>query len=338
MRREQQLTLFGDAGEPPGRERSPHGVAPAAVADELRALAARLPTALHLGTSSWSFPGWAGIVYDSAASTTALARRGLQAYAQHPLLRTVGIDRTYYAPLEADDFARYADQVPDDFRFLVKAPERCTLAVFPHHERYGEERGAPNSLFLDPAYAVDAICAPVAEGLGPKAGVVVFQFPPQPAAALGGPRRFAERLQNFLAALPHELVYAVELRTASLLTPAYAQALRATGACHCLNVHPSMPAPAAQAAFAVLPSAPALVVRWMLGHGLAYDDARERYLPFDRLAAEDPATRTAIAEICRADARRRRPAYIVINNKAEGSAPLSAFKLAAAIAAAQALP
>ena len=77
MRREQQLTLFGDAGEPPGRDRSPHGVAPAAVADELRALAARLPTTLHLGTSSWSFPGWAGIVYDGAASTTALARRGL---------------------------------------------------------------------------------------------------------------------------------------------------------------------------------------------------------------------------------------------------------------------
>ena len=30
---------------------------------ESRALAARLPAAVHFGTSSWSFPGWAGLVY-----------------------------------------------------------------------------------------------------------------------------------------------------------------------------------------------------------------------------------------------------------------------------------
>jgi uncharacterized protein YecE (DUF72 family) len=34
-------------------------------------------------------------------TTRRLARTGLRAYAQHPLLRSVGIDRTYYAPIQA---------------------------------------------------------------------------------------------------------------------------------------------------------------------------------------------------------------------------------------------
>ena len=81
----------------------------------------RLPKHLYMGTSSWSFPGWEGIVYDRKATQRALARQGLQAYAHHPLLRCVGIDRTYYAPITAEDFAAYADVVPESFRFIVKA-------------------------------------------------------------------------------------------------------------------------------------------------------------------------------------------------------------------------
>src|SRR5512143_109764 len=95
MPRERQLELFGAATRPPPR------VGPAAVSDAARTLAARLPADVRLGTSSWSFPGWRGIVWDRDASPALLAREGLAAYARHPLLRTVGLDRTYYAPMTA---------------------------------------------------------------------------------------------------------------------------------------------------------------------------------------------------------------------------------------------
>jgi uncharacterized protein YecE (DUF72 family) len=321
-----QLDLFG-APSP-----APRGVGPAPISAEVAALAARLPAGVRLGTSSWSFPGWAGIVYDRAASTATLARRGLAAYARHPLLRTVGVDRTYYAPIAAEDFAAYAAAVPDDFRFLVKAPEALTIARFPDHARYGEQRGAPSAAFLDPAYATDAICAPLAGGLGDKAGVLVFQFPPQAPAQLGGPQRFAERLHRFFDALPRGLTYAAELRNEALFTSAYRAALDAAGACHVINVHPTMPPPTAQAERLARSGAPAVIVRWMLGHGQRYEEARERYLPFDRLVDEDPASRAAIAALCRAGSARGHDVYVVINNKAEGSAPLSALRLAAAIA------
>ena len=123
-----QLDLF----QPPVVAAPPPVVGSAAVPAAVAAVAAQLPPGLYLGTSSWSFPGWQGLVYDRQASPSHLARHGLAAYAQHPLLRAVGLDRTYYAPLAATDFAVYAEAVPEHFRFVVKAYALCTQASLPH--------------------------------------------------------------------------------------------------------------------------------------------------------------------------------------------------------------
>ena len=332
---EAQLDLFGGASSTaPGRSR---GARPGDVVEPQEpepqhvALAERLPPGLRIGTSSWSFPGWSGIVYDGRPSQARLARSGLQAYARHPLLRTVGLDRNYYAPLTVEDYASYAAQVGPGFRFLVKAPEVLTMVRYPPHDRYGERRGTQNETFLDVAWADEMLVGPACEGLADALGVILFQLPPQPAWAVGGRQRFAERLQRFLDALPVGPVYAVELRTEALLGEAYAQALASVGAAHCFNVHPAMPEVALQAATIDPAGAPALVVRWMLGGEQRYEAARERYRPFDALVDEDPTARGAIADLCLDAARRGQPSFCVINNKAEGSAPLSAFRLAAEI-------
>lgn len=318
-RRRDQLELFAVP--------EPVRVGPAAPSPELTTLAARLPPGLRLGTSSWSFPGWEGIVWDRPATPAVLARHGLGAYARHPLLRTVGLDRTYYAPIDAGAFATMASQVPDDFRFVVKAHELIAMARVPSHERYGALRGQASPFFLDAAYTAREVVAPATAGLGSKLGVVVFQLPPQPTELLGGPVGFAARLRTFLRALPPGPCYAVELRTPQLLCREYAAALADTGAVHCLNVHPSMPDVTVQAARAGAHGP--LVVRWMLGRGFAYDAAVERYRPFDRLVDENPAVRRQVAGLLRAAAAAGRAAYAVVNNKAEGSAPLTIAKLAA---------
>ena len=156
-----QLDLFG--GSPPRRDKV---VGPAQVPDDLAGVAAELPDSIHLGTSSWSFPGWEGLIYDRAANKTQLARRGLAAYSRHPLLRTVGIDRTYYGPISASAFADYAAAVPEDFRFLVKASSESTAP-------YQRDGGGRNKLFLDPVYAAEEVVGPLVEGLGAKAGPAV---------------------------------------------------------------------------------------------------------------------------------------------------------------------
>jgi uncharacterized protein YecE (DUF72 family) len=315
-----QLSLFG-ASEPP-----PPSVAPAAAA--LAPLAQALPAGLRLGTSSWTFPGWSGLVWPDAPSEAKLAREGLPVYARHPLLRTVGIDRTFYAPVEASVLAGYAAQVPDDFRFLVKAHEACTIARWPSHPRYGAHRGQENDRFLDPAYATDRVVGPAMEGLGAKLGPILFQLPP----GKGGPD-FADRLHRFLEGLPRGPLYAVELRNGALLGPRYLEALAAAGAVHCLNVHPGM-APLAEQLRRVDPlHGPAVVVRWMLHDGLTYESAVAKYGPFSALVDEAPDVRQTIAQLAVAAAHTGVPMWIIVNNKAEGSAPLSIAQLARAIAA-----
>ena len=110
-----QLSLFAPIGA-------------AKPSDDVNAVAEKMLDGLYLGTSSWSFPGWEGIVYDKHVSQSVLARHGLRAYAQHPLFRTVCIDRTYYGSISKVEFADYADAVPEHFRFVVKAHEMLTRA------------------------------------------------------------------------------------------------------------------------------------------------------------------------------------------------------------------
>lgn len=311
-----QLFDFKPVEQPRGRK----GVGPALVSPEVEALSRDLPRGLYLGVSTWSFPGWAGLVYDGRYSPTRLSREGLAAYAQHPLFRSVGVDRTHYTPVEASELAEYGEAVPEDFRFLVKAHEACTLARFPDRPRYGSQQGQANPLFLDPAYATDQVVAPFVEGLGTGRGALLFQFAPQ---GLGPAERFAESLHNFLDALPKGPIYAVELRNRELLMQEYADALAAVGACHCHNAHPRMPDVRTQAHLAQSHRGPAVVGRWLLAQGMTYEQAGRIYAPFDRLAAPDPASRKSLAELARDTLASGREFLLTVNNNAEGCSPLS---------------
>jgi uncharacterized protein YecE (DUF72 family) len=325
-----QLPLFEDA----------EGVDAAAVDDATRAVAAALPGRIRLGTSSWSFPGWTGLVYaphgKKPATEQALARHGLAAYAAHPLLRTVSLDRTFYAPLTAPEFARYAGQVPDGFRFVVKAPAAFTDPVI--RKSGSGEAARDNPSFLDAPAAVAAFVRPAVDGLGAKAGPLVFQFPPLGRRLLADVPRLAARIAAFMTMLPRGPLYAVEVRDPQLACPAFAAALHDSRATPCLAVHARMPPVADQAVAFGLDAASCtlpLVVRWNLHAGRGYEEAKADYFPFARLVDEDLPSRTALARLARLAAATSRDVFITINNKAEGCAPLSVHKLAAAIVAPQ---
>ncbi|UVS85451.1 DUF72 domain-containing protein [Burkholderia glumae] len=334
-------TAAGPAAAP--RRSRKRAVARAAISDELAAIAAALPPNLRLGTSTWSFPGWNGIVYGDDYSAQKLSRDGLDAYGAHPLLRSVSIDRSFYAPLPMADYLRYAQQVPDDFRFVVKAPASVTDAVV--RGPRGEPAG-PNPAFLDARIATDDFVRPCLDGLGRKAGALVFQFSPLPDALLADPAALIERLAAFFAALPplpeeggeaDGPRYAIEIRDASLLTPRFIRTLAAAGVRYCVGLHARMPDPLRQAAALALLDGDApglLVVRWSLHGGFKYEQAKAKYDPFDRLVDEDPHTRHALADLAARYVLAGQPVLITIINKAEGSAPLSCIELAKAIGAA----
>lgn len=173
---------------------------------------------------------------------------------------------------------------------------------------------------------------PFLDGCGDKAGVWVMQFSPDlPRRARLTPAVFAQRLGEFLHAVQSPIPVAVELRDRELLTPDYFAALKASDAVHAVNVHPTGLSLIEQVQRIGHRPEP-LVIRWMLQAGFAYEEARERYRPFDKLVDEDPVTRAAIAKLARRALDAGGAVYVIANNKAEGSAPLSLFKLAEAIA------
>ena len=334
-------------------DRALDAVPPAPVPPGVRALAARVPAGIHLGTSSWAYPGWRGIVFGARAPVARLASDGLAAYASWPLHRTVGLDRAFYAAPSEAEYRDLAALVPEGFRFTVKAEQSV---VRPDADSEGgtfgsttalRAQGNANPRFLDAAHAVDRVIAPAAVGLGAALGPIVLQFPPLDLAArgrLGGAEGFLDALHAFLEAVgcgaPGMPVLAVEPRNRELFraphVARYAAVLRATGAVHSYLGHPTVPSVAAQAQALAGSGAPAdagraVLVRWMLLPGASYESAADRFGPFDRLQAPDHAGRAEIAQLLAA-ASPARPGFAVVNNKAEGSAIRSVEELALALA------
>ena len=303
-------------------------VLPAKRSSEALAAVGTLPANIYLGTSSWSFAGWNGLVYDGDYAETKLARDGLQAYGKHPLFRTVGIDRTFYAPIAEKDYVHYAAQVPEHFRFMVKAP----MAVTSSYARADDGTFTDSPYFLDASYAIDEFIAPCTAGLGAKAGPMVFQFPPQDRASTRAPDHWINRLYRFLKQLPPGFLYAVEIRDPELLTERFLKCLNATDVRLCIASHAKMPDPGEQIALMNSIMEPgAFVARWSLHSGFKYADAKAKYFPFNKIVDEDNRSRESLASACVQAIRANHAAYVVVNNKAEGSAPLSIEKLAACI-------
>lgn len=339
-----QEDLFGALPSPPPApppDKAPPrrtGVHPAPWGDDLRALAARLPPTLRLGTSSWSYPGWQGLVWEGAHSEQLLARKGLSVLAQHPLMRTVSIDRSFYRPLTASDYARYAAQVPGDFRFVVKAPSLVTDALVRSEDGRGRE---PNPAFLDAQLATQEFVAPALEGLGPRAGALVFQLSPLPWNLLERLPEVLERLRTLLQAQPAlrpaapDAVLAVEVRDAEWLAPEhlphFADVLRSSGATYCLGLHARLPPLAEQLPLLRLLWPGPLVCRWNLNpvHGpQGYEAAEKGYAPYDRLHDPDPDNLALLGRTLAGICGRGQNAFVTVSNHAEGCAPLTVRRLA----------
>ncbi|HEX5739123.1 MAG TPA: DUF72 domain-containing protein [Hydrogenophaga sp.] len=345
-----QDNLFGDppspppafAPPPPPAPRKLMRVNPAHPDEALLTLAAALPSRLRLGTSSWTYPGWTGLLWDAEYPDTLLSKEGLRAYGQHPLMRTVSVDRGFYRPLTQGQYARYAAQVPEDFRFVVKAPSHVTDALVRGEDGRGRQ---PNPAFLDPVLAAQDFVTPALEGLGHKVGALVFQLSPMPRHLLNNLPLVLERLRTLLLAQPAltptapDGVLAVEVRDPEWLDPAFmpalAEVLREAGATWCLCLHAKMPCLADQLPLLRMLWPGPMVCRWNLNplHGaFGYEDARREYSPYDRIHDVDDETRALLVRTIAGVTGAGQNAYVTVSNKAEGCAPLSVRALAEGLA------
>lgn len=288
-----------------------------------RLLMQRVPGHVRFGTSSWTFPGWAGLVYRGNPTEKELARNGLEAYARHPLFRTVGIDRSYYRPLEAETLERYARQLPSGFRCVIKMFSELT-------SRRRPRSGEPNPGFLSGAL-FDEVFEPLERCFRPHLGPLIFEFPPSTGQLLT-PEEFAGQLSGFLRGLPRSYSFGVELRNARLLTPAYLDVLGTHGVAHVLNFWEAMPTLGVQLDLPGVLNAEFAVCRLLIPPGQRYEARKASLAPFDRIADVQEGMRADVARLIERCEALGKVVYVIVNNKAEGSSPLTVRALAERVA------
>jgi uncharacterized protein YecE (DUF72 family) len=138
---------------------------------------------LHVGTSGYSYKEWKGSFYPEDLS----AKKMLTYYGER--LDAVEINNTFYRLPRASVLENWAEQVPQDFRFSIKASRRIT-----HFTRMKPEAREPTEYLLS-----------TLETLEERLGVILFQLPPNL-------KKDAERLEGFLAMLPEGTPAAFEFR------------------------------------------------------------------------------------------------------------------------------
>jgi uncharacterized protein YecE (DUF72 family) len=161
------------------------------------------PMRLAVGTSGYSYKEWVGSFYPPKTP----ANQMLRFYGQQ--FRTVEINNTFYRMPQESMLARWAGEVPEEFRFVLKAPKRIT-----HDRRLrGVEEETRHLL-------------QVAAVLQARLGPLLFQLPPFLRKDVGALREFLAQLGTARAAF--------EFRHESWNDEEVHDALRAHGAALCL--------------------------------------------------------------------------------------------------------
>jgi uncharacterized protein YecE (DUF72 family) len=279
---------------------------------------------LRIGTCSWKFPSWAGIVYS--------APRGinyLQEYATQ--YNTVEIDQWFWSLFGTDkirlpdrtDASEYRQSVPDDFRFAVKAPNSITLTHL-----YKKGRSAPlvaNPYFLSPELFYDflVLIEPLHDTLGP----LMFQFEYLNRHKMTSHSHFLQLVETFARALPAPHQYALETRNAQYLNRAHFEFLSRS---HLIPVFlqgywmpPIVETYGAWRSLVI--EQPAVVIRL---HGPDRESIEEKTgKQWDQIAIARDDELSAIADMVNDLLSEGLDVYVNVNNHYEGSAPLTIGRL-----------
>jgi uncharacterized protein YecE (DUF72 family) len=152
---------------------------------------------LHVGTSGYSYKEWKGNFYPEDLP----AKEMLSYYSRR--LPAVEINNTFYRLPQASMVENWKAQVPDDFRFSIKATQRIT-----HIKRL-------NNCAEETKYLLETAAL-----LEQRLGVVLFQLPPNA-------KKDVDRLGAFLKLIPDETRAAFEFRHESWLDDEIREMLRA---------------------------------------------------------------------------------------------------------------
>ncbi|MFH1006461.1 MAG: DUF72 domain-containing protein [Candidatus Latescibacterota bacterium] len=272
------------------------------------------------GTSTWTYEGWKDLVYHKQYRKSAFKKECLAEYARDGRFSTVGMDLFFYRPPSRSDLEFYAEQLPSGFKACSKVWDEITVKQFPYHPRYGARMGLDNPNFLNAELFESAVLEPYRSSFREFAGPFIFEFGYLSKEAMPSVRAFGEQLSGFFSRLPKDFKYSVEIRNRNFLAPAYFDALREHGVAHVFNWWSYMPPISYQRRYDSL-TADFIVSRVLTPLAVKYSDAVKRFQPYNQIVERLPEMRHDVLDLVETAMGRKMLAYILINNRSEGSAP-----------------
>ena len=277
---------------------------------------------LHLGTCSWKYESWRGLVYSDAPHPDYLAE-----YSQR--YECVEIDQWFWSLFGPNrvalphpkTVADYASVVPEGFRFGVKMPNALTLTHF--RPKSKSDPLVPNPHFL--SRDLVGTFLDVLEPLHPYLGPMMFQFEYLNRDKMPSQAAFQDQLGEFMGQLPRDYCWCVESRNPNYLNAQYFTFLRDRGLTHVFEQGYYMP-PVGEVfnRHAELLGGTS-VIRL---HGPNREKIEEHTgKDWSRIAEPRDADLDALADMVKGLRKRKRDVWLFANNHFEGCAPLTLERL-----------
>jgi len=277
---------------------------------------------LHLGTCSWKFESWRGLVYSDTPHPDYLAE-----YSQK--YDCVEIDQWFWSLFgpgkvvlpQPKTVAEYAAAVPEGFKFAVKMPNSLTLTHFRPKSKTDPLVPNPHFLSMDLLHNFLDQLAPLKSYLGP----MMFQFEYLNRDKMPSQSAFQDKLGTFVEQLPQDYCWCVESRNPNYLNGRYFNFLQANGLAHVFEQGYYMP-PVIEIfnRHADLLTETA-VIRL---HGPNREKIEESTgKEWSRIVEPRDADLDALAEVVKGLRKRKRDVWVFANNHFEGSAPMTIERL-----------
>lgn len=277
---------------------------------------------VHFGTSTWAYPGWKGIVYTKKHKS---ASDYLREYLEYPSFRTAGADFTFYRPPDPHILLSWKEFLPRGFRFVFKVWDEITVDRFQRVDQQHSpirREGANNPHYLNAEIFEGLFLEPFREArFEDHVAAFIFEFRSSTGRE---PERFLSLLEPFLASLPKEWNYAVEVREPKVLSEGYTSLLQSAQVSHVYNHWDRMPSLREQMDRVPL-GGKAVVSRILTPLSMPYATAKAKFFPYNELRPENvlPTMRRDAIALALESIKSRLPSYILVNNRSEGCAPLT---------------
>ncbi len=186
--------------------------------------------ALRIGTCSWKYDSWRGIVYSSKQKINYLEEYSTR-------YNTVEIDQWFWSLF--DDIVRlpeestvkeYNNSVPDDFKFTVKIPNAITLTHYYPSKSIKGLKENPHFLNPDLFHRFLNSIQPISS----KIGALMFQFEYLNKKKMSSQAEFLDRLDAFYESIEKTYPCAFEIRNPNYLNKNYFDFITGGNSAHVL--------------------------------------------------------------------------------------------------------